>query len=285
MGGSSLHGVRLGAGLHGQVGPRHLGRLLLVRRPVDRGRDRRGDEASDHPMRGGRAGDPGSRSRDPRRGHARPYIRNAIELADQTDRGLAATQARIQEMGEYLTSAGTALDVARDALRELDARGAQWAPPSQVRFLESRVVGLGKAVEEAKPAVDEARVRVARARGNLEPMLYARPEVEARAAAAMAVHLVGDSAERNLRGSMAKVAEAGARLEVAMPSAGLATKEAGGCQMRPWQPEPRRGPGSRRAAEALHSGRPTSDRSDPRRHRRRRTSTDGNFRSPDRGPQ
>jgi hypothetical protein len=160
--------------------------------------------------------------------HARPYIRNAIELADQTDRGLVATTARIQEMGEYLTSAGTALDVARDSLRELDARGPEWAPPSQVRFLESRIIGLGKAVEEAKPAVDEARVRVARARGNLEPMLYARPEVEARAAAAMAVQIVGDSAERNLRGSMAKVAEVGARLEVAMPSAGLATKEAGG---------------------------------------------------------
>lgn len=76
--------------------------------------------------------------------------------------------------------------------------------------------------------VDEARVRVAWARGNLEPMLYARPEVEARAAAAMALHLVGDSAERNLRGSMAKVAETGARLEVAMPSVSLATRGAGG---------------------------------------------------------
>jgi hypothetical protein len=160
--------------------------------------------------------------------HPRPYMRNAIELADLTDRGLVATEARIQEMGEYLSSAGTALEVARDSLRELDARGAQWAPPSQVRFLESRIIGLGKAVDEARPVVEEARVRVARARGNLEPMLYARPEVEARAAAAMAVQIVGDSAERNLRGSMAKVAEAGARLEVAMPSASLATKEAGG---------------------------------------------------------
>lgn len=54
--------------------------------------------------------------------HPRPYLRNAIDLADMTDRTLRATEARIDEMGQYLTGAGHALTAAHDALLGLEDR-------------------------------------------------------------------------------------------------------------------------------------------------------------------
>jgi len=93
-------------------------------------------------------------------------MRNAIEIADTVDRWLRTVEGRLEEIRDSLTAASHALTASRRALREL----ADHAPPGvdrdTLRSLENRIAGLGRLIEQNEPAVHDARVWVARARGN-----------------------------------------------------------------------------------------------------------------------
>ncbi|GEM_PF-4192568 len=62
------------------------------------------------------------------------------------------------------------LDVAAEPRSHLDElRPTLEAEQGQLRFLDARIEGLSAGLDQARPAVEEAQTRLARARGHLEP--------------------------------------------------------------------------------------------------------------------
>lgn len=155
--------------------------------------------------------------------HPRPYLRNAQDLAETTNRGLRATQGRITELNDYLNSAGAALDVGRRAMQQLDGlRPTLETEQDQLQFLGSRIEGLSAGLDQARPAVEEAHTRLARARGNLEPLLYGPGDVQNRSASSQAVEVAGEAATSNLRAAREGVTDSQTQVHDLMLSAEMA---------------------------------------------------------------
>jgi hypothetical protein len=152
--------------------------------------------------------------------YPRKYLRNAQDLAETTDRGLRTTQGRVIELNDYLNSAGAALDVGRRAVQQLDEQRPTFtAEHGQLRLLVARIEALSDGLDQARPAVQEAHGRLARARGNLEPLLYGSVDMQNRTEGSLAVETAGEAAAGNLRAAHAGVMDSQTRVQVAIPSA------------------------------------------------------------------
>jgi hypothetical protein len=103
-------------------------------------------------------------------------LRNAYRAAEVIEQRLRDGQAGLGDVREHLDQGARALDAGRQILTELERLPGQQGEATD--HLRSRLDGLGRAVRDAGEGVEEAGKRLAAARRNIEPLIYAPGHID-----------------------------------------------------------------------------------------------------------